>query len=105
MQLLPHVDHFNRRKFQVNAQARTIRGDAGRTDPACKRQNARLAGFGSPERIHRRRRAAEYDDRALLGAQVLGQRPGMVARLGVLLVRRLVFLIEDDQAEVRDRRE
>ena len=67
-------------------------------EPAAERQALeRRPALGA------RRRRPEDRDGALERRALDGDRAGVVARVGVLLVRRVVLLVDDDQAEARAR--
>ena len=55
--------------------------------------------------LRARRRRSEHGDGALERRALRRDRPCVVARVGVLLVRRVVLLVDDDQAEAADRGE
>ena len=55
--------------------------------------------------LRARRRAAEHEHRPGLRGPHLGDRAGVVARVALVLVGALVLLVDDDQAEVAQRRE
>ena len=74
-------------------------------EPLPQLQQTVVALFRVPGRLHRGGGGAQQQPRALLGAAVLGHVPGMVAGCVLGLVRALLFLIHDDETQLRQRRE
>ena len=63
------------------------------------------AGPGVAHRLDRRGRGAEHHGRARQAGQLQRRVPGLDARRAVALVGGVVLLVDDDQADVRERRE
>ena len=71
-----------------------------------KAHQAKLARMGVVPALERRRGRAEQHLCAKLARKHYGHAAGMIARGGVLLLeRRLVFLVDDDKAEIGERQE
>ena len=87
-----------------------IAGLAAQVDDADRRQLGAdpLAELEPLERrpaLRPRSRAAVHGDRAFERGALCGDRPRVVARVGLLLVRGVVLLVDADQTEPRERRE
>src|SRR5215203_2995926 len=76
-----------------------------RTDAGMQSDFLDLSLAGSSGTFKRRRRAAQHDHCSMLSCNELGDRPGMIARFVVLLVRGLVLFIEHHQTEMLNWRE
>jgi hypothetical protein len=66
---------------------------------------AELESFEACPALRPRRRAAEDGDGALEGGSLGGYRAGVITRVGLVLVRRILLLVDADETEVGDRRE
>ena len=87
-----------------------IAGLAAQVDDAHRRQRraepaAELEPLERRPRLGPRRRRPVHRDRAFERRALRGDGARVVARIGVLLVRRVVLLVDDDQPEPADRRE
>jgi hypothetical protein len=91
-----------RRRKRIPGLAAEVdeRTDGRRADPRAERQPREPRPALGP-----RRRGAVHGDRALERRALRGDGARVVARVGLLLVRRVVLLVDDDQPDAAHRRE
>ena len=80
-------------------------GQSGTEKPLCERENRVFSLFCAVIRLDRRRCRAEHEQRVRLRRAVLCHIPRMVARRLLRAVRRVLLLVDDDNAEVLRGRE